>query len=283
MNYANDVIKILHERASCRSFLDKKIPKETFNSILEAGTNAPSSGGFQAYSIIKIEKKQTKEKLMKLSRGQKYITQAPVNLLFCIDYRRIKRLTEIHPSPFNFTDKFINLWMGIVDSTICAQNICIAAESYGLKSLYIGNIINHFDKIKEIFKLPEYVCPSLLLCLGYPQNKVNKKRKYHTDIIVHNEEYSDLDDEVLLNAFHEKNENWQMKIQDKWLNVIWRTAREFHGEEFANSCIKDIKNKGYINIYQYYFGAFYLDEEGFMDNAQYFKFMKDSKFNWMEK
>jgi len=60
-NYPNETIKLLIERASCRSFLDKKIPADVLQYILQSGTHAATGGNLQPYSIIKIEKQTTKK------------------------------------------------------------------------------------------------------------------------------------------------------------------------------------------------------------------------------
>ena len=64
-----------------------------------------------------------KEKLVEYSRNQRFIAKAPVSLVFCIDYRRIKRINEVQPTPFDETNNFMNLWMTIIDTAISAQTL----------------------------------------------------------------------------------------------------------------------------------------------------------------
>ena len=61
--YANETVRLLFERSSCRSFLDKTIPQEVLNAVLEAGTHSASAGNLQPYSIIKIENLENRLKL----------------------------------------------------------------------------------------------------------------------------------------------------------------------------------------------------------------------------
>jgi FMN reductase [NAD(P)H] len=58
-------MRLLLERSSCRDFLENKIPSEILRTVLEAGVHAPTAGNLQPYSIIKIEKKETRHKLAK--------------------------------------------------------------------------------------------------------------------------------------------------------------------------------------------------------------------------
>ena len=278
---SNEILNIINNRASCRSFLEKEIPDDILNQILDAAIKAPSSSGFQAYSIIKVTNIDKKEKLVEYSRNQRFIAKAPVSLIFCIDYRRIKRINEVQPTPFDETNNFMNLWMTIIDTAISAQTLCLAAESFDLKSVYIGNILNMSDKVSELLKLPDYVLPSIMVTLGYPKNKVNVSRKYGRNVIVHDEEYHDMDISILLSEYRNKYSNWNMKPNEKFINKIYETAVKYHGPDYAEMCKKDILEKGYISPYQYWFGCYYLDEKDFMKFKEYQSFMESKGFNWM--
>lgn len=62
--YPNQTMKLLIERASCRSFYDKKIASDVLQLIHEAGIHVPIGGNLQPYSIIKIETEEPKQKLV---------------------------------------------------------------------------------------------------------------------------------------------------------------------------------------------------------------------------
>ena len=101
--YPNQTLKLLIQRASCRSFSNKKIPKNILQYILEAGIHSPSGGNLQPYSIIKVEKEKTKQKLAELCGRQEFIAKAPTNLLFCIDFHRLERWAKLKIAPFTAT------------------------------------------------------------------------------------------------------------------------------------------------------------------------------------
>ncbi len=83
-NQPNETLRLLMSRASCRSFSGRKVPAEVLRQILTAGTQAPSGGNLQPYSIIKIENDETLQKLVGLCGGQKVIGRAPLALLFAL-------------------------------------------------------------------------------------------------------------------------------------------------------------------------------------------------------
>ena len=130
--YANETVKLLFERSSCRSFLDKTIPQEVLNAVLEAGTHSASAGNLQPYSIIKIENVENKLKLAEMC-GQNFIGKAPVLLLFCLDLHRNERWAKLEVAPFTATSSFRHFWVSFQDTIICAQNICTAAEFNGAR------------------------------------------------------------------------------------------------------------------------------------------------------
>ena len=91
---ADPTLRLLLERGSCRVYQNKKIPAKVMDQVLEAGVRAPTGGNLQPYSIIRIENRATNAKLAKLC-GQPFVGQAPVNLLFCIDWHKPSFLLSV--------------------------------------------------------------------------------------------------------------------------------------------------------------------------------------------
>ena len=100
----NPTLKLLTGRSSCRNFYARKIPERVMRQVLESGVHAATGGNLQPYSIIRIEKTQNRSKLAELC-GQAFIGRAPVNLLFCIDWRRSRRWAELEHAPFTAADE----------------------------------------------------------------------------------------------------------------------------------------------------------------------------------
>jgi nitroreductase len=281
--YPNQTLKLLIQRASCRSFSDKKIPSYILQFILEAGIHSPSGGNLQPYSIIKIEDEKTKQKLAKLCGNQQFIAKAPVNLLFCIDFHRLERWARLTIAPFTAPSSFRHFWISFQDTIICAQNICTAADSLGLGSVYIGTVLECFRELRKMFKLPPGVFPVVLLCLGYPKIKPKPARKLGVKEIVHAEKYHHLKKDELIKALDEKHINRQREITGKNLKKITDVCRKVKGEEFARKCANKIKDQGYINAAQYYFGLHYCADSMPAGNDTYLKIMEEFGFNWFKK
>lgn len=61
-----------------------------------------------------------------------------------------------------------DLMLAVEDSSLAAQNAVTAAWSLGIGSCYIGDIMEHCELHRELFQLPPYVFPAVMLVLGYP-------------------------------------------------------------------------------------------------------------------
>ncbi|MGD0330371.1 MAG: nitroreductase family protein [Nitrososphaeria archaeon] len=279
-DYPNRTMKILFERASVRDFLDKKVPEDILRLILKAGTHSASAGNLQPYSIVKIEGEKRKE-LTRLC-GQAFIAKAPVLLIFCVDFHRLERWADLEAAPFTAASSFRHFWVSFQDTIICAQNVCTAADSLGLGSVYIGSVLECFSQIREMIKLPDKVFPVVLVCLGYPRSKPLPQRKLDVDVIVHSEEYVELTDKELIEAFAHKYENIKVKTTDERLKTVEKVCRKVQNDKFAKKCLDLIGKQGYINAAQYYFSLHYRADLMPKGNDKYLKQMEEFGFNWFK-
>jgi nitroreductase len=281
--YPNETMRLLIERSSCRSFYDKKIPDNVLNLILEAGNRAATGGNLQPFSIIKIENQATKRKLTEICGHQEFIFTAPVDLLFCLDWYRLRRWAEIECAPFTADSSFRHFWISFQDTIIAAQNICTAADAMGLGSVYVGTVLECFRELREICDLPDGVFPVVLLSLGYPKARPLPKKKLGIETLVHNEKYRQMDDREIGEAFEMKYPAWKKELTPERLKTYDEVCRQAHGEVFAKKALTQIEKQGYFNAIQNYFGLHY--EANFMPqgNDEYLRIMKDFGFNWFEK
>jgi nitroreductase len=248
-------MRLLLERGSVRSYKKRKVSRKILDQVLRAGCHAPTGGNLQPYSIIKIEDPKTREKLGSMC-GQPFIGDAPVDLLFCIDWHRLERWADLMSAPFTARSSLPHFWIAFQDVIAAAQNICTAADAMGLGSVYIGTVSMFFPKLKKMLKLPDGVLPVVLLCLGYPKKRPPVRNKLGTKIVVHPEKYRKIPDRELVRAFDEKYPG-TLDVTKERLSMIERVCRECHGERFARKCLKWIEAHGHINRAQHYFGLHY--------------------------
>ncbi|HNY13633.1 MAG TPA: nitroreductase family protein [Candidatus Wallbacteria bacterium] len=277
--FANETVGLLCERASCRSFSNKKISSKIADTIFEAGVRSATGGNLQPYSIIKTKSRKTIDKIAELC-DQKFLSSSPMHLLFCIDWRRLKRWAALDAAPFSANNSFRHFWISFQDTIICAQSICNAADSLGLGSVYIGTIIDCLPEIKKLFDLPDGVMPVVLVALGYPKVKSAPRKKLGPDVIVHDELYRDIEDRKLLSAFDKKYEGQKVQITKENLKKMYDVCKNVEGEKFAEKAIKRIKEKGYITPVQRYFGLHYQADAMASGNQKLLDTIKKFGFGW---
>lgn len=277
--YPNDTLKLLIERGSCRNFTKKKISPKVMDLILKAGAHAATGGNLQPYSIIKIEKPATNRKLAGMCH-QPFIGQAPVNLLFCLDWRRLERWAMLEGAPFTANNSFRHFWISFQDAMICAQNICTAADSLGLGSVYIGTVMEFFPSLKRMFKLPRGVFPVVLLTMGYPKIKPKPRKKLGPRVVVHKEKYADLSNKDLVKAFAGKYPDVKIELSPERLKRFREVCLKVGGKGYAEKCLARARKQGYISPAQRYFGLHYVADYMPQGNLKYLKQFEDFGFGW---
>lgn len=120
--------------------------------------------------------------------------------VFLADYRRWVRKfqqagCENIPNP-----RLSDLILATNDTVIAAHAACMAAESLGIGSCYIGDIIEQWEEHQKMFQLPRFVAPVSMLVFGYPtQQQIDRPQtsRFPQKMIVMENGYHDLTEEEL--------------------------------------------------------------------------------------
>lgn len=279
--YANGTLELLCERASCRQFSKRRIPAKTVSALFEAGVRSATGGNLQPYSIISSGSAASREKIASLC-GQGFLADAPLHLLFCIDWRRLGRWASLEAAPFTANDSFRHFWISFQDTMICAQTICTAADSLGLGSVYIGTVIDCLNEVRGLFALPDGVMPVVLVALGYPKSRPAPRRKLGPGIIVHGEKYRDLPDRELLDAFGEKYEGQKIPAGEENLEKMRAVSEAVGGRKLADRVLERIGENGCITPAQRYFGLHYQADLMASGNRGFIETMRKFGFGWFD-
>jgi nitroreductase len=178
---SNPTLDLIMARKSVRSFEDRPVSAETRKLVLDATLRAPTAGNMMLYSIIEVEDQALKDRLAVTCDDQPFIARAPWVLVFVADYQRWMDCFEASgaldpagadamgdPGEPRARPREGDLVLAIDDALIAAQTAVIAAESLGLGSCYIGDVMERFEEHRGLLGLPRYAFPAALLCLGYP-------------------------------------------------------------------------------------------------------------------
>ena len=170
---SNEVLNIIKERRSIRTYKADAIPEELLNAVLEAGTFAPTGGGKQSPIIVAITSPQYRKKIAELnaevmgSESDPYYG-APVVVLVLADGN---------------ANTFIE------DGSCVLENMMLAATSLGLGSVWVHREREIFDNVKGKKLLKEWGLSESLrgvgaIALGYPDSSDVKAAERKEDYIV---------------------------------------------------------------------------------------------------
>jgi len=225
-----DLYKTLMNRRSVRNFEDKDIPEELVDRILDAAISAPTGGNIEPLSIIAITSPEGRQELGEMFQSQPWVGNAPLSLIFCLDFYRLKRWAAGFDTPFRGEESLSSFVIGYADMMCAAQNAVVYAQSEGLGSVYIGTIMYAADEVRAAYKIPEYVLPLMLLCIGYPKTIPQNIPKLDREMLIHREEYRTPSDEEIREAYENKYGNLDENI-DKYLERAFVEATEADGQE----------------------------------------------------
>jgi len=143
------VLSIIKTRRSIRKFLDKAIPDDIFNDLLEGVQWAPSGGNQQPWVAVVIRQKSNIQKVKMFSPG---LQGDPAAVLVLCHDRSSTATTAI------------------MDIAMAAQNVMLIATENGLGSC----VVRSFSQaaVQSVLGLPSHITPELIISLGYSAERV---------------------------------------------------------------------------------------------------------------
>ena len=234
----NNTINELCERKSVRAFTDQKIEREKKDAILLAAANAPTAGNQQLYTIIDITDQKIKDALVKTCDDQPFIADAPMVLIFCADCKKwYDAYLSVGAEP-RLPD-IGDLMLAISDTNIAAQNAVTAAQSLGIGSCYIGDIMENCEAQRELLGLPRYVFPAAMIVFGYPtEQQIERKKPERAKMlhIVHENRYREMDAAELQEMLSPR---CGMRPYNDWIRAFCeRKYNSDFSREMSRSCKK---------------------------------------------
>lgn len=202
----NQTLQALAARKSVRVFQNTPIELAQKWAILQAAFEAPTAGCQQLYTILDITDPDLKAQLSVLCDDQPFIKTAPLVLVFLADCSRWLGAYTTAGCPAR-TPGPGDMLLAVADAVIAAQNTVVAAESLGIGSCYVGDILENCAGVRSALHLPEYVVPAAMLVYGYPtqqQQERTKPMRFTPDYVVSENTYHHLDAGRHRAAFCEK-------------------------------------------------------------------------------
>ncbi len=205
-----DIFEAILKRRSIRRYMDKDIPDEILEKILEAGTWAPSSCNEQLWNFTVVKSKETRERLVREAGSSSLILKAP---LLVVNTYHNQNLKEAYTS-----------------MAVAIQNTFLAAFALGLGSLWLDSIGKE-RVVKDILAIPEdqvIVCFSLF---GYPKNAIpTPPSRKPLDKVVHRESFS----QKQQNTFYHDPNKWTIESIMEYQQFFCRKTELGHPVDVVN-------------------------------------------------
>jgi FMN reductase [NAD(P)H] len=270
------------KRRSVRNFKDKQIPQEIINKLIDVANNAPSGGNIQPVSIITVQDAEGRKKLSEINEDQPWIKNAPLSMIFCIDFYRIKKWALLFNAEFKGENALPHFLIAYADLMCAAQNAATLAESYGLGSVYIGTIQSSMDKAREYFMIPQYVLPMMALSMGYPKSIPPTIPKLNRNAIAHREKYTALNNDEIKKSFEDKYGDFDDNI-DSYFEKAYREVVEAdkqHEKNWVEQAKEEMKKLEIKNNAQFLFKVRYPSEAMIKLNETIMCSIKNAGFNF---
>ncbi len=172
-----NTIETIRTRISVRKYSDKPISEEDIRTILEAGMSGPSAVNARPWSFLVVRDKDMLNKMADGNgRAAEPLRGAAMGILVCGDLAR-----AYQGAP--------DYW--VVDGSIAAQNMILAAHELGIGSVWLGTWPqeNKIAAQAELFQLPDWIIPHSIIAFGYPEAPSTKEKRIWEEDRVHWEQW----------------------------------------------------------------------------------------------
>ena len=242
----NETLKLLQSHRSIRQFTDEAIPQAKLEQWVQAGQAAATSSFIQACTVIQVAQGEQREQLAHFAADQKYVSEAPVFLVFCADMNRHKVACDLHDAEMQkgYTEQFLT---ASLDVGLFAQNVVIAAESEGYGICYIGALRNNIEEVANLLDLPELVYPVFGLCIGKPAQDPEVKPRLPLSVVLKQNSYSTDGDAEALSAYDEHIQDYYQQRTGN--NKVASWTSQIAGmlqKEARPHLLKFLQSKGFL-------------------------------------
>ena len=192
-----NAIDVMLRHRSIRKFTEEKVSAELLEEVVNCGLRASNTGNMQLYSVIATQEEPLRSELCQLHFGQ--CATAPLFLTICTDVNRYHHYCRVNQCDESYGNL---LWFisALVDASLFAQNLCLAAEAKGLGFCHLGTVNYNTEKIAELLKCPKGVVPVIAIAMGHPAEEGRLSERLGTDAVLHSEVYHDPSDEEIVRS-----------------------------------------------------------------------------------
>src|SRR5574344_896938 len=141
-------------RRTIRKYSTKDVEKELLDKLLEQASRTQTMGNMQLYSVVVTRSEEGKKALAPAHFNQPMVTQAPVVLTICADYRRTTAWAN-HRKAHPGYDNILSFMNAATDALLFTQTFTVLAEAAGLGTCFLGTTVYMPQMIIDTLHLPQ--------------------------------------------------------------------------------------------------------------------------------
>lgn len=177
-------------RRTIRRYTARDVEPKLLNRLLTEASRTQTMGNLQLYSVIVTRSAEGKAALAPAHFNQPMVTQAPVVLTICADFRRTTTWANCRKADPGY-DNLLSFMNAATDALLFTQTFCNLAEKAGLGLCFLGTTIYSPQSIIDTLHLPQLVFPVATLSVGWPAEDPPLSDRLPLESFVHDETYHD--------------------------------------------------------------------------------------------
>lgn len=166
-----NIREAIKNRRSIRRFQDTALTADDVDILCEAVIWAPSAGNLQSRRFYFVSNPDLKKRIATVCLGQMFIAVAPLVVVACADYERIRP----------YRDRGKNLY-AIQDVACAVENLMLQAHELGLGSVCVGAFDE--DALSGVLNLPLTQRPLAVVPVGHPAQKPEAPKRLPKEDII---------------------------------------------------------------------------------------------------
>ena len=183
-------MKNLETRRTIRQYSDREVSDDLLRRLFALASRTQTMGNLQLYSVVVTRSAGQKAALAPAHFNQPMVTQAPVVLTVCADFRRTTQWAHCRKANPGY-DNFLSYQNAATDSLLFTQTLCCLMDEEGLGYCFLGTTVYQPQQIIDILQLPKLVMPVATLTVGWPAEEPPLSDRLPVESFVHQETYHD--------------------------------------------------------------------------------------------
>ena len=183
-------MKNLENRRTIRRYTSKDVSDELLNRLFTLAARTQTMGNLQLYSVVVTRSAEQKARLAPAHFNQPMVTEAPVVLTICADFRRTTQWARCRKASPGY-DNLLSYQNAATDALLFTQTLCCLMDEEGLGYCFLGTTVYQPQQIINVLQLPALVMPVATLTVGWPAEEPPLSDRLPVESFVHQETYHD--------------------------------------------------------------------------------------------